>query len=100
MGKINNILGSGSPDPSHSSKKPHPKGDYKAAAAESKPHHVGGSNSGGKVLGMHVTAKQKKEIYANMSKQIIAQIKTDQDRQQKALQNIKTVAEGGDPEPT
>ncbi len=60
-------------------------------------HHEKGGTS--KFLGMEVTEKQKKQIYANLSRQVITSIKHDQDRQIKALKNIRHASEGEPLEP-
>lgn len=45
-------------------------------------------------LGMHVTHEQKKEIYANLCKQILSDIKAQQKRMLKASRNLRLSEEG------
>lgn len=84
-----------------------PGASGKHAAKGYKAHHEAtsgkgphaGAEGGDKFLGMNLTHKQKKELYSNLSKQVIASIKDDQDRQVKALKNIRNAAEGNPLEP-
>lgn len=45
-------------------------------------------------LGMHVTHQQKKEIYANLCKQILSDIKEQQKRMLKASRNLRLSEQG------
>ncbi len=90
--KIGNL-----PTPSPSSQPPsHGKAEKTKSFKEV---HGESTGAGGTFLGMHVTEKQKKQIYANLSKQVIASIKHDQQRQEKALRNLRNVTEGKEMEP-